>query len=175
VGHRARHVVWVAGFSWDASPRRRRSSYAPGKARPEPLLASVPNTPPKPVAVLDVHGSANGFDISRRAEFGHVGEAFIALFGDQAPVVGKSLAPVGFKVVRVDLSSGVIQEFAVNRGKENGPASRIGGGGLERPIAARFDPSGTALYVVDLGVMTMRKRGAQPKTETGVLWRITRS
>jgi glucose/arabinose dehydrogenase len=146
----------------------------PGKARPQPLLATAPNHPPKPMAVLDVHGSADGLDISRRADFGHVGEAFIALFGDQAPVVGKALSPVGFKVVRVDLGTGVIQEFAVNRGRQNGPASRIGGGGLERPIAVRFDPSGSALYVVDFGVMTMTRQGAQPRTETGVLWRITR-
>ena len=49
------------------------------------------------------------------------------------------------------------------------------GGGLERPIAVRFSPDGTSLYVVDFGVMTVGERGPQPKPETGVLWRITRS
>ena len=41
--------------------------------------------------------------------------------------------------------------------------------------AARFDPSGTALYVVDFGVMTMGPQGPAPQPETGVLWRITRT
>jgi hypothetical protein len=57
----------------------------------------------------------------------------------------------------------------------NGPASRVGGAGLERPIAARFDPSGTALYVVDFGVLTMSATGSTPYEGTGVLWRITRA
>jgi hypothetical protein len=122
-----------------------------------------------------VHSSSNGFDFSRSASFGHVGEAFVAQFGDMAPDVGKVLSPVGFKVVRVDVESGVTRDFAVNRGDTNGPASRIGGGGLERPLAARFDPAGAALYVVDFGVMTMGERGPEPRSGTGVLWRITRA
>jgi len=68
----------------------------------------------------------------------------------------------------------VIEDFAVNRGKTNGPASRLGTGGLERPVAVRFDPAGTSLYVVDFGVMTMGA-SPQPRTGTGVLWRITRA
>jgi sugar lactone lactonase YvrE len=92
-----------------------------------------------------------------------------------APKVGKVLSPVGFKVVRVNPSTGVIRDFAVNRGKTNGPASRIGGGGLERPVAARFSPDGSALYVVDFGVMTVSERGPAPRPNTGVLWRITRT
>jgi glucose/arabinose dehydrogenase len=146
----------------------------PGQPRPARLLATAPNAPPTPVAVFAVHSSSNGLDFSRNPAFGHVGEAFVAQFGDQAPVAGKTLAPVGFKVVRVDVTSGVITEFAVNRGRTNGPASLLGHGGLERPLAVRFDPGGTALYVVDFGVMTMTERGARPRPETGVLWRVTR-
>ncbi|TAJ99864.1 MAG: glucose dehydrogenase, partial [Candidatus Manganitrophaceae bacterium] len=147
----------------------------PGKERPKRLLAAHPNDPPEPVALLGVHSSSNGFDFSRNRQFGYEGQAFIAQFGDQAPVVGKVLSPVGFKVVRVDVATGVIHDFAVNRGKTNGPASRIGGGGLERPVAARFDPTGTALYVVDFGVMTMDRKGSDPRKGTGILWRITRT
>jgi glucose/arabinose dehydrogenase len=145
-----------------------------GKPAPGFVLASHPSEPPKPVAVLGVHSSSNGFDFSRSAAFGHVGDAFVAQFGDMAPNVGKVLSPVGFKVVRVDVRTGVIEDFATNRGKTNGPGTRLGTGGLERPVAARFDPTGAALYVVDFGVMTM---GATPRPElgTGVLWRITRS
>jgi glucose/arabinose dehydrogenase len=148
---------------------------APGKRMPRPLLAAYPNTPPKPAAILAVHGSADGLDFSRSAAFGHQGEAFIALFGDQSPASGKVLAPVGFKVVRVDVATGVSQDFAVNKGPLNGPASRVGGGGLERPVAVRFDPSGTALYIVDFGVLTVEKRDVvHPREGTGVLWRITK-
>jgi hypothetical protein len=82
------------------------------------------------------------------------------------------LSPVGFKVVRVNVETGVIQDFAVNR-DPHGPASKTGSGGLERPIAARFSPDGAALYVVDFGVMTIGE-DPQPKKGTGVLWRITR-
>ena len=144
-----------------------------GEPAPGAVLATRPATPPQPAAVLGVHSSSNGLDFSRSAAFGHVGEAFVAQFGDMAPKVGKVLSPVGFKVVRVDVRTGVIEDFAVNRGKENGPASRLGTGGLERPVAARFDPTGRALYVVDFGVMTIGDN-PQPRAGTGVLWRITR-
>jgi glucose/arabinose dehydrogenase len=145
-----------------------------GNPDPGALLAANPGTPPRPAAVLGVHSSSNGFDFSRSEAFGHVGEAFVAEFGDMAPEVGKVLGPVGFNVARVDVRTGRIEDFAVNR-PHKGPASRVGGGGLERPVAARFDPSGEALYVVDFGVMTMSERGPQPRQGTGVLWRITRA
>jgi glucose/arabinose dehydrogenase len=147
----------------------------PGKPAPKFLLAEHPNKPPKPAARLGVHGSACGLDVSRSESFGHVGEAFVALFGDMAPGAGKVMEPVGYQVARVDLNTGVIEPFAVNRGRKNGPASKLKVGGLERPVACRFDPSGESLYVVDFGIMTMAKSGAQPRQNTGVLWRIVRS
>jgi glucose/arabinose dehydrogenase len=146
----------------------------PGHDKPERLLATPPGTPRVPAAIFDVHSSTNGFDFSRSERFGHVGQIFAAQFGDMAPSVGKVLHPVGFKVVRVDPQTGVIEEFAVNKGRSNGPASKIGRHGFERPVAARFSPDGTALYVVDFGVMTRTDRGPEPRPETGVLWRITR-
>jgi hypothetical protein len=92
-----------------------------------------------------------------------------------APATGKVLAPVGFRVDRVDPNTGVIESFAVNRGKQNGPASKLQTGGLERPVAARFDNNQTALYVVDFGVLTMDGKRPKPQEKTGVLWRITRT
>src|SRR3712207_7832861 len=53
------------------------------------VLAHHPNQPPRPAAVLGVHSSSNGLDFSRSTAFGHVGQAFIAEFGDQAPDTGK--------------------------------------------------------------------------------------
>ena len=137
------------------------------------VLAEHPGLPPEPVAMLPVHASANGLDVAPAA-FGHEGEVFIALFGDMAPTVGKVSAPVGFKVVRVDPATGVVAEFARNRAGDRGPASRVGGEGLERPIAVRFDPAGTSLYVVDFGILRMSDAGPAPEPGTGRLWRITR-
>jgi glucose/arabinose dehydrogenase len=147
----------------------------PGKPALQFVLAQHPGEPPRPKARFAVHSSADGFDFSRQAAFGHVGEAFVALFGDETPATGKVLASVGCRVVRVNVDDGMIEDFAVNRGRVAGPASKIGGGGLERPVAARFSPDGSALYVVDFGVMLHDAQGAKPQRETGVVWRIRRA
>jgi len=146
----------------------------PGKPALEFLLAEHPGKPPKPKAIFAVHSSANGFDFSRSEAFGRVGDGFVALFGDQAPTVGKVMAAVGCRVVRVDRDTGAIEDFAVNRGPVAGPASRIGGGGLERPVAARFSLDGSALYIVDFGVLLQSKEGSKPQAGTGAIWRVTR-
>jgi glucose/arabinose dehydrogenase len=143
---------------------------------PEPgmVLAEIPSQPPKPVAFFGVHSSSDGFSFSTNPKFGHVGEAFVAQFGDQAAVVGKVLNPVGFKVVRVNPKNGVIDTFAANAGSTNGPASKLETKGLERPVDAQFDPSGEALYIVDFGVVLVDEDVVTPKQGTGVLWRIVR-
>jgi glucose/arabinose dehydrogenase len=192
--HGAGDLLWRiregSWYGWPDYHGQRRLDHGdhfipPDKAAPKPLLAKVPAEPPEPAAVLDVHASADGFDFSRTERFGYVGHAFIALFGDQSPTSGKVVYPVGFKVVRVNPKTGVIEEFAVNKGRKNGPASKIGGGGFERPVAARFGPDG-ALYVVDFGVFTVGQSGkarkasaapsepSEPRRGTGVLWKITR-
>ncbi|HYK44920.1 MAG TPA: PQQ-dependent sugar dehydrogenase [Parafilimonas sp.] len=146
----------------------------PGKHPVKAVLQKYPNTPPKPVAIFGVHSSSNGFDFSTNANFGFAGQAFVAQFGDMAPNVGKVSYPVGFKIVRVDVKDGVVRDFAVNKGKRNGPASWLEKGGLERPVAVKFDPHGEALYVVDFGILTMTAKGPQPQTNTGVIWKITK-
>jgi glucose/arabinose dehydrogenase len=145
-----------------------------GEPQPKRLLSEDPNPPQLPRAFFACHSSSNGLDVSRNPKFGYVGQAFVAQFGDQSPDTGKVLAPSGFKVVRVDLSNGVIEEFASNQGKENGPASYLKRGGLERPIAVRFNPAGTQLFVVDFGVLTQSDHTSHPEQGTGVLWRIKR-
>jgi glucose/arabinose dehydrogenase len=147
---------------------------APGKIALRPLLQKYPGMPPKPAAILGVHSSSNGIDFSTSSYFGYQEEAFIAQFGDMAPGVGKVLFPVGFKVVRVNVANGVVRDFAVNKGKRNGPATWLGTGGLERPLSVKFDPSGKALYVTDFGIMRMTDKGAEPQPGTGVIWKITK-
>lgn len=171
---RVKPGVWYGWPDFSAGePLNTRYFDVLGKPRPKFLLAKHPNPPPKPVTTFGVHASADGFDFSRSERFGHVGEAFVALLGDETPSTGKTLHPVGFKVVRVNVKSGVVQDFAVNHGHANGPASLLGTGGLERPVAARFNPSGDELIVVDFGILRQDKKGAHPRQGTGVIWRIT--
>ena len=175
-------VLWrVEAGSWYGWPDFSAGKFivggsydAPGKDDLRKILQDYPGAPPDPAAILGVHSSSNGFDFSHNGRFGHEGEAFVAQFGDMAPEVGKVLSPVGFKVVRVNTTSGIVSDFAVNKGKRNGPATWLKGGGLERPVAARFDPTGSALYVVDFGILKMTKKGAEPVKNTGVVWKITR-
>jgi hypothetical protein len=148
---------------------------APGEATPPRLLQEHPGKPPEPSALFPVHASADGLDFSRNPRFGYVGQAFVALFGDQSPTVGKTLGPVGFKVVRVDPKTGVVADFAVNHSKQAGPASKLRSSGLERPLSVRFDPTGLALYVVDFGVLTVADGETKPGPGTGTIWRITRA
>jgi glucose/arabinose dehydrogenase len=146
----------------------------PHGRQPQFILAQHPGTPPQPVAKFGVHSSADGFDFSRSDRFGHVGQAFVALLGDEAPSTGKLLHAVGFKVVRVDPQTGIIEDFAVNRGPHNGPANKIGSGGLERPVAVRFNRAGDTLYIVDFGIILQDKSGAKPQQGSGVIWKVTR-
>jgi glucose/arabinose dehydrogenase len=139
-----------------------------------PVLKNYPNTPPQPAAIFGVHSSSNGIDFSNSDVFGFKGQAFVAQFGDMAPESGKTLFPVGFKVVRVDVATGVIRDFAVNKGKRNGPATFLKKGGLERPVSVRFHPASNALYVVDFGIMKVTEQGPQPQMNTGMIWRITK-
>jgi hypothetical protein len=145
----------------------------PGGKAPEKVLREDPGQPPHSTALLGVHSSSNGFDFSTSEEFGFAGEAFIAQFGDMAPGVGKVMRPVGYKVVRVNTVTGVIQDFARNR-KRNSPASRLKNGGLERPVSVKFSPDGRDLYIVDFGILLMSKQGPQPLEQTGVIWKVTR-
>lgn len=146
----------------------------PGKSTVKPLLQEYPNVPPKPSAIFGVHSSANGFDFSSNPAFGFPGEAFVAQFGDMSPGAGKVLFPVGFKIVRVNIETGVIRDFATNKGKRNGPASWLKKGGFERPLSVKFDRLGTNLYVVDFGVLKTDKEGSHPQVKTGTIWKIVK-
>jgi glucose/arabinose dehydrogenase len=148
---------------------------APSEQEVKPLLKTYPNKPPKPAAILGVHSSSNGFDFSKSDRFGFVGEAFVAQFGDMAPDVGKVLDPVGFKIVRVNVGTGVIRDFATNKGKRNGPASWLKTGGFERPISVTFDNTGENLYVIDFGILTMKETGPEPLQATGCVWKISKT
>jgi glucose/arabinose dehydrogenase len=147
-----------------------------GRGR-EPALAEHPNpNPPKPFATFPTHTAANGFDFCRNPAFGFEGDAFVACFGDLVPIttVTKAAAPPsGFKVVRVDMKTRQVHDFAVN--KMTGPASKLPHSGFERPSHCQFGPDG-ALYIVDFGIIHIApERGAiRQQIHSGSLWRIRR-
>ena len=146
----------------------------PGKGTTDLLLKEKPNEVPDPVAVLGVHSSSNGMDFSTSDDFGYQDYVFIAQLGDMSPNVGKVLGPVGFKVVMVDVDHGIIKDFAVNKGRENGPASVLEHGGLERPVAVKFHPDGASLYVVDFGIIEIDGNKTISHERTGVIWKISK-
>ncbi len=143
---------------------------APGYAQPTFLLAVHPMVPPKPFALFPDHSATMGFDFNYSAAFGTVGDAYIAEFGSEAPeTTGGLPAPlVGHRVSTIDMCTGAVQTFAIN--KTGLAASATDGGGLERPIDAVFGPDG-ALYVVDFG-LALEEEDYLPGT--GVIWRITK-
>lgn len=142
----------------------------------EPVIAYHPDPhPPKPLLSFEPHEGANGMEFSRDARFGFVGDAFVALFGDLAPLTTPRLSvPAGFKVVRVDMRSRRSVDFAVN--KMTGPASKLPHEGFERPSHCAFGPDG-ALYVVDFGEIDIapERGGVRMQMGTGTLWRIRRT
>jgi glucose/arabinose dehydrogenase len=143
--------------------------------KPAPILKTHPNKPPEPIVEFPVHASATGMDYSTNDEFGYQGKLFVALFGDMAPAAGKTLDPVGYEVLIVDVDRGLTEAFLTNKGQKSAPASYLNGGGLERPVDVKFAPDGRALYVVDFGIVQMGDdEGTFPKARTGALWKVTR-
>jgi glucose/arabinose dehydrogenase len=141
------------------------------------VLAEFPNpTPPKPFVSFPTHVAANGFDFCRNPDFGFEGDAFVACFGDLAPIttLTRAVTPMGFKVMRVDMKMREVYDFAINR--MTGPASKLPHDGFERPSHCQFGPDG-ALYVVDFGIIHIapERGGIRQQLETGALWKIRRT
>lgn len=145
---------------------------AEGRPQPQFLLAQHPMLPPKPIANFMPHSAIMGFDINYNIGFGPMGDVYIAEFGAEAPETtgGKPLPGVGHRVSRIDMNTGKIYNFAIN--KSGYAASYTGGGGLEQPIDVLLDGNGT-MYVADFGV---NKPGEVDEwlPATGVIWKITR-
>jgi glucose/arabinose dehydrogenase len=166
---------WYGWPDFASGIRLDDARWGQGGSGREPVLAEFPEPrPPMPVVSFTPHAAANGIAISPGGEFGFEGQAFVALFGDLAPVTTPRLTtPVGFKVVRVDLEHRAIHEFAVNR--MAGPASKLPHDGFERPSHCAFGPDG-ALYVTDFGEIEIapEKAGIRIQAGSGSLWRIRR-
>lgn len=142
-----------------------------GKPQPIFLLAEHPMQPPVPIANFAPHSAIMGFDFNYDADFGTVGEVYIAEFGSEAPGTtgGKPAPKVGHRVSRFDLKAGRIKNFAINR--SGLAASESGTGGLERPIDVVFGSDGH-MYILDMGITA---GFGKLIPNTGVIWRVTRT
>jgi hypothetical protein len=98
---------------------------------------------------------------------------YIVEYGSEVPETtgGKPLPKVGHRVSRIDMKTGGLETFAIN--KSGFAASYTGGGGFERPIDVVFDKAG-AMYVLDFAV-NLEGELDEFAPNTGVIWKITKS
>jgi glucose/arabinose dehydrogenase len=144
-----------------------------GKPQPAFLLAQHPMQPPKPVATFAPHSAIMGFDFNYDPSFGPVGEAFIAAFGSEAPETtgGKPAPRVGHRISRINLETGKVTTFAIN--KTGLAAFATGGGGLERPIDVTFGKE-NEMYITDFGIYKPPGSTERVIPNTGVIWKVTK-
>ena len=137
------------------------------KEMPAPtfLLAKHPMEPPHPFASFPHNSGAMGFDFYQEA-------AYVAEFGPLSLTPrGKKLSPsLGHRVSKLNMNTGELSTFAIN--KSNLPGTATDSGGLERPVDLIFDQSGS-MYLVDFGLSTSDDP-AEFIPGTGVIWKISK-
>lgn len=166
--------VWYGWPDFSAGEQVTLSKFKPeGRRQPEFILLSHPNSPPVPYAVFPPHSSITGFDFNYNANFGPVGDAYIAEFGSFGPITMGQSAPfsgISHRVSRIDMSTGSVHTFVINR--SGIPSYFTGEGGFGRPVDVVFGQDG-AMYILDYGVSDRRNLN-QILPNTGVIWRVTR-
>ena len=148
--------------------------------------------PPQPLAKLSSHSAIQGMVFGNEdfgvpeddilvAEFGTIvpffkGETYHPDFPKEVPE-SELLAPEGvsydwpgFKVQRVNLTTGEVYNYIYNESGLPASATRDAAG-LERPIQLEWSPDGS-LYIVDFGVVEFNSKGMTAHPFTGVLWKL---
>ncbi len=123
------------------------------------VLANHDEMPPpeRPLLEFPPHAAAVKFDVAPPGG-PFVGQLFVALFGDEAPMTAPPGPRAGRSVARVDPSDWSLHPVVSES--------------LSRPIDVRFGPDG-ALYVLDFGAFEMHaERGVVAEAESGKLWRM---
>lgn len=143
-----------------------------GEKPVEFLLVNHPNIPPKPFAVFPSFSYIMGFDFNY-SSFAPYGNVFIAEFGNAGHTINGLAAPYagyGHRISQIDMGSGAVTTFAMN--KSGFSASITRDGGLGRPMEVLFGPD-HAMYVLDMGLNTLNNPSIYIPN-TGVIWRISK-
>lgn len=125
------------------------------------VLANHDELPPpeRPLLRFPPHAAAVKFDVAPSTCPRRAGQIFVALFGDEAPMTAPPGPRVGRGVARIDPVDWSLHPIVT--------------GPLARPIDVRFDPAGTALYILDFGSFEMDgERGVIAEAGSGRLWRL---
>ena len=142
---------------------------APEKRKPTFLWQQHPPLA-KPFLTFDSHAGVCGLAFSPGGSFGYEGDLFVAMFGTFAPVTtGVNVRPAGFRIVRVDMKTREVHDFATN--DLPGPAYINQQDGFNRLVDVAFAPD-TSLYILDWGASTLTERGLELVPATGMVWRI---
>ncbi|WP_207493801.1 PQQ-dependent sugar dehydrogenase [Aridibaculum aurantiacum] len=132
----------------------------------------------QPWLIRPENAAATQFDFSTNSSFGFKGHMFLAEFGSGTPLTGEDKNLNGYTVSRIDPATKETFPFLSNKIK--GPTGKeyVSTEGPRHPVEAKFSTDGTALYVVDIGVIGFALAGAGPfpvpSPGTGVIWRITK-
>lgn len=146
--------------------------------KPELLLAEHPPVE-KPLLTRPKHAGLTKFDFSRSAQFGFQGQMFLGEFGAGVPITGTEKLPVGHQVVRVNPVSGEMESFFAARPAALGPKGMeyVVTPAPKHPVDVKFSPDGSAMYIADIGALTVFMAGPAPFPRpfpgTGVIWRVT--
>jgi glucose/arabinose dehydrogenase len=167
--------LWYGWPDYTAGEPVTSSRLTPEGGKPaEFLLVNHPNIPPVPFARFPPNSTIMGFDINKDRDFGNRGELYVAEFGSVWPTLSNFVVPnptIGHKISRVDIYTGGVTTFAINR--SGFPASFTLEGGFGWPTDVTFGPDG-AMYVLDFGT---NPRGSLTEfiPNTGVIWRISKT
>jgi glucose/arabinose dehydrogenase len=115
------------------------------------------------VAQFEYHSSANKFDFSSNAQFGSVGDLFVAETGAFVPVTGAQQF-AGYKVVQVDRDTGAVSDFITHT--SNTVEDIFDPNGFNKPIDIKFQDD--TMFIVDFGVFEPGLNLAEPGT--GKIW-----
>ncbi|HEY7985030.1 MAG TPA: hypothetical protein VID73_12720 [Ktedonobacterales bacterium] len=144
-------------------------------ATPRPLLRDAPPVSRQPLARFTPHATPGGFALAGQS-FGFAGDAFVSLFGDISPFAsGGVRLRAGHGVARVELATGTVHDFLTAIPPAVADEADPHTVDPFRPVDARFDPTGAALYVVDFGAVELTLRDSRVHPGSGALWRITRA
>lgn len=145
-----------------------------GGAQPEFLLACQPSIPPRPYAVFPPDSTILGFDFNPHISFGTKGDIFITEFGSirlsNIGYLTTQYPGVGHRISRIQIRTGGVNTFAINR--SGFPSAITGEGGFGRPSDIAFGPDG-AMYIVDTGIGT-KENINDMIPNSGVIWKVTR-